>query len=282
MKRARPLLGTYVEIEARGLPEAALERAIDAAFNAVELVQRLMSFHDPASDLSMLNRRATSEPIEVHPWTAKVLRWALSIYWSTDGWFDCAIGGELVNWQLLPDHGFGRADRGNLSALRMLPNNRVFFTSRIALDLGGIAKGFAVDRAITILRRHGVRAATINAGGDLRVIGREAHPIYLRDPADPVRISLVGFLRNGAIATSSAAATLTTSGGRKVSALVTKARSPLVDRTNYSVIARTCLVADALTKVIAQVKRTDASYFERFGAIALISGAKTVVKLQRA
>src|SRR5215470_2657618 len=85
MRRARALLGTLVEIAAEGLPDSSLDRAVDAAFSAVELVHKLMSFHDPDSDLSRLNRRAAIEPVEVHPWTARVIRRALALFHATDG-----------------------------------------------------------------------------------------------------------------------------------------------------------------------------------------------------
>lgn len=271
MKRARPLLGTYVEIEAGGLAAAAAESAIGAAFAAVEFVQRLMSFHDAGSELSKLNRYAFVEAVPVHSWTAKVIRQALAIHRITDGLFDCAVGHELFRWQLLPfDRSATSVESGSLMAVRVLPGNRISYSAKIALDLGGIAKGFAVDCAIAVLRRHGVPHAIVNAGGDMRVVGNEEHPIYLRDPVDPRQISLAGMLRNGAIATSSAAATLKTWCGRSVSTLVAKDRKPITDRTSYSVVANTCHIADALTKVLAQVRRTDSPYFDRFGARALI------------
>jgi thiamine biosynthesis lipoprotein ApbE len=56
MRSARPLLGTFVEVEAIGAAELAVERAVALAFDAIERVHRLMSFHDPDSDLSRLNR----------------------------------------------------------------------------------------------------------------------------------------------------------------------------------------------------------------------------------
>ena len=78
MRRARPLLGTYVEIEANGA--ADLERAVSAAFEAVARVHRLMSFHDAGSDVSRLNRRAACEPVSVDRWTATVLRQARRVF----------------------------------------------------------------------------------------------------------------------------------------------------------------------------------------------------------
>jgi thiamine biosynthesis lipoprotein len=272
MRRARPLLGTLVEIATEGLPDSSLDRAVNAAFSAVELVHKLMSFHDPDSDLSRLNRRAAIEPVEVHPWTAGVIRRALALFHATNGLFDCAIGAELLRWGLLPDHGLAGARSGKLSAVRLVSKNGIVFDAPVAIDLGGIAKGFAVDRAVAALRRHGVSTAVVNAGGDLRGCGQMAHPIHIRDPLDPSVLRYVGSLRNGAIATSSAAETLGVVRNRKVSALVSATtREPLIDCNAYSVIAPTCVVADALTKVLAQVKRTDTPCFARLGATGLIT-----------
>ncbi len=208
MRRARPLLGTLVEIAAEGLPDSSLDRAVNAAFSAVELVHKLMSFHDPDSDLSRLNRHAAIEPVEVHPWTAGVIRRALALFHATDGLFDCAIGAELMRWELLPDHGLAAARSGKLSAVRLVSKHSIVFDAPVAIDLGGIAKGFAVDRAVAVLRRHGVPTAVVNAGGDLRGFGQTAYPIHIRDPLDPSVLQPAGSLRNGAIATSSAAETL--------------------------------------------------------------------------
>lgn len=270
MRRARPLLGTYVHIEAWGLPDRDLERAVAAAFRAVERVQRLMSFHEPGSDLSRLNREAARSPVRVHPWTFAVLRRAQRLFRASDSLFDCAIGHRLQRWGLLPG-GAGEILHGRFSAVRLLPNHQVTFTSPVVLDLGGIAKGFAVDCAIADLRRRGVRNALVNAGGDLRVMGEAAHPMYVRNPVRAERLTPVGLLQNGAVATSSPWATRVRILGGDVSALVEPASGKaIVDRCSYSVIAPTCVVADALTKVLAQVKRADAPIFARFGAAALV------------
>jgi len=271
MRRARPLLGTFVEIEADGLSDSALDRAMNAAFAAVGLVHFLMSFHEPDSDLSRLNRSAASEPVAVHPWTASLLRRARLLFQATDGLFDCAVGHDLARLGLLPAYDLGPAEAGDFSAIKFLPDNRFAFAARIALDLGGIAKGFAVDRAIAVLRAHGVREALVNAGGDMRLMGQTAQPIYIRHPNETEQLLLAGTLQNGAIATSSPVATINVVDGRAASALISvPTRTRIVERCSYSVVAPTCVVADALTKVLAQVGRTDAPYFERFGASAII------------
>lgn len=257
MKRLRPLLGTCVEIEVEGLEASRATSAIERAFAAVELVHRLMSAHCPDSDLSRINRDAWREAVVVHPWTLKTLRWAIVIHTATNGLFDCAVGHELGRYGLVAGCGFDTAKQGSLADLGIARDGSVRLARSVALDLGGTAKGFAVDRAIATLRISGARWARVNAGGDLRVIGDEPQPIHVRDAADPRWLRLSGFLANGAIATSGTDA-----------AIDVATRRPIGDGRTWSVIAPRCVVADALTKVVAQTGRTEAPWLARFGATA--------------
>ncbi len=277
MRRARPLLGTYVAIEANGCSDPVLERALNAAFEAVARVHRLMSFHDAGSDVARLNRRAAGEPVSVDRWTVTVLRQARRIFEATDGLFDCAVGHELMQRGVLPSRDLDHVERGTFSAVELLPDNRVRFSARIAIDLGGIAKGFAVDRAIATLRGHGVRDAVVNAGGDMRVMGEAARPIHVRCPTDHRRLVPAGLLQNGAVATSSSMATVA-KGGAPLTAQSGSMRSgaSCTDAKAYSVVAPTCLLADALTKVLVQVGDIHADYFGYFGACAFITPAAAV------
>lgn len=274
MRRARPLLGTYVVIEANGCADPVLERAVNAAFETVARVHRLMSFHEVGSDVARLNRLAAHQPISVDRWTAAVLRQARRIFEATDGLFDCAVGHELMQRGGLPTQDLDHVEPGSFSAVELLPANRVRFSSGIAIDLGGIAKGFAVDRAIATLRGHGVREAVVNAGGDLRVIGKTARPIHVRCPTDEHCLVLAGHLQNGAVATSSTMATIA-KGGAPIAAHAGSMRyeASRTDPKAYSVVAPTCLLADALTKVLVQVGDIHADYFGYFGARAFITSA---------
>ncbi len=257
MKRLKPLLGTWVGIEVEDLAASRAASAIERAFAAVELVHRLMSVQRPDSDLSRINRHAWRSPVTVHPWTLKTLRWALLVHAATDGLFDCAVGHELGRHGLVAGCSFDRAAPGSLADVEITCDGAVRLGRRIALDFGGIAKGFAVDRAIAVLRAEGVRRASVNAGGDLRVMGDAAQPVHVRDPADPHLLHLAGFLANGAIATSGTD-----------TAIDIATRQPVGDGRTWSVIAPRCIVADALTKVVAQTGRTQAPWLTRFGATA--------------
>ena len=92
IRRCRPYLGTFVEIGAEGADPAAVERGIDAAFAAVARVHRLMSFHDPRSDVSRINREAFPKAVTVDPWTWQVLKTAQELARESSGAFDIAVG----------------------------------------------------------------------------------------------------------------------------------------------------------------------------------------------
>lgn len=272
MRRARPLLGTYVEIDASGSVEPVLERAVNAAFEAVTRVHRLMSFRDAGSDVARLNRRAAFERVSVDRWTATVLRQARRLFEATHGLFDCAVGHELMQRGSLPSQDLDHVVSGPFSAVELLPDNRVRFSAKIAIDLGGIAKGFAVDRAIATLRGHGVREAVVNAGGDMRVMGDTGRPIYVRCPTDDHCLVPAGLLQNGALATSGSMATVARDHARLAGpSASTQSGATGIDRNAYSVVAPTCLLADALTKVLVQVGDIHADYFRQFGACAFIT-----------
>jgi thiamine biosynthesis lipoprotein len=277
MRRARPLLGTYVEIEANGRADPVVEQAVNAAFEAVARVHCLMSFHEAGSDVSRLNRSAADEPVSVDRWTATVLRQASRLFEATNGLFDCAVGHELMQRGSLPSRDLDRVERGTFSAVELLPDSCVRLSARIAIDLGGIAKGFAVDRAIATLRGHGVREAVVNAGGDMRVMGQAAWPIHVRCPTDYPCLVPAGLLQNGAVATSSAMATVAKGRARLAGqSRLMRSGAPCIDRKAYSVVAPTCLLADALTKVLVQVGDIHADYFGYFGACAFITSAAAV------
>jgi len=284
MRRARPLLGTFVEIEAQGTADAiaagALEQAVSAAFAAVALVHRLMSFHEPDSDLSRLNRSAATEPVAVHPWTAAVLRRARRLFHATAGLFDCAVGHDLARLGLLPAHDFGPGEAGDFSAVEFLPGNRFAFAARIALDLGGIAKGFAVDRAIAVLRAHGVREALVNAGGDLAAFGPATETVHIRHPLDPRRLMCGIEIDAQALASSGNRFDPFRSANLSGPAVIDPRTRQAVRRFAAATVrAPSCLIADALTKVVIAEGPAAADLLDHYRAGALVISAAGDVEM---
>src|SRR5262245_49914085 len=109
IRRARPLLGTFVEIAAVGSDRSELDAAVEAAFAAIAKVHRLMSFHEPASDVSRLNRAAAMRPVRVEAWTWDVIAAAVDLNRRSHGAFDIAVAPLLQDAGLLPSTAADRA-----------------------------------------------------------------------------------------------------------------------------------------------------------------------------
>jgi thiamine biosynthesis lipoprotein len=256
VRRARPLLGTIVDIRAAGpLAEKTLHSAIDAAFAAVERVQCLMSYHDPASELSRVNRKAASREQQIDDQTYEVLEAALRFAALSNGAFDPCIGERLEKWGYLPQS----APSGDMSVtlggswrdVYLTDRSRVRFGRPVRLDLGGIAKGYAVDRAIQALQRAGVEKILVNAGGDMRICGDWEQRIGLRAAHSPNLNADTLTLANAALATSAAYYSRRRLPGGEVSALLDpRSAIPYTDNGSVTVRAADCMSADALTKVV--------------------------------
>lgn len=250
IRRCRPLLGTFVEIAAHGASSAATQRAMDAAFSAVQRVEELMSAHEPTSELSRLNREAARREVTVSVETFTVLQRGLRLAEESDGAFDFTIAPLLARWGMLPAR-LRRPRRGNWRDIKLSDDRRVFFLTPLALDLGGIAKGFAVDLAIQVLRDEHVSSALVNAGGDLRVFGPHAQRVHLRHPDNGAVLLRSVELRDGALATSSPCFSRMARHGKTFSHLVdTRTRNAIIAARSVTVRAPECWLADALTKVV--------------------------------
>jgi thiamine biosynthesis lipoprotein len=140
---------------------------------------------------------------------------------------------------------------GSWRDVLLLRGRKVYFLQPLALDLSGIAKGFAVDKAIEMLWKHDVSAAVVNAGGDLRVLGKKPSLIHLRHPKHPQLFAHKIQVRNGALATSSPCFTEKNWRGQRISHLVDSVRRTAVaGAVSVTVRAQECWLADALTKVV--------------------------------
>lgn len=266
--RARPLLGTYVSIRVDGLSPAQAHRAVDLAFAEVEQVQRLMSFHDPASDLSRINREAARRPVTVHRQTWQVLARALRIARLSGGRFDPCVAPRMVALGLLPPPEAAPVDpQADWHDVQLLAGHRVRLHRPAWLDLGGIAKGYAVDRALARLRACGAPATCVNAGGDLRLHGPDEQAVAI--DGDDAAVRPVILLRNAALATSATG----TGGSRgRVSGRPLDGRGAreLAPGWRVSVVAPQAWLADALTKVVLADPEADAAMLRRFGAQAFV------------
>jgi thiamine biosynthesis lipoprotein len=274
LQRARPLLGTLVEIAAGGAPADTAQTAISAAFARIEDIHAKMSWHDPDSELSRLNRAAHLGWLDISTDLAAVLQSALDLAHHSDGLFDPTVAPLLCETGHLPRH--PDAPANPVTAVWQaieLEAGRVRFTQPLAIDLGGIAKGYAVDAALAVLAEAGLESARVNAGGDLARFGPQPEAIRVRHPHHPAHTLHLLDLQNGAVATSAGYYQTRYHGDQRVSPLRhPKTRASLCLDDSITVVASTCMLADALTKVVAADPAGAPARLRAFGAQALYLG----------
>jgi thiamine biosynthesis lipoprotein len=184
VSRLRVALGTFVAIETEAAGEDIAVRAIDGAFEAIRLVERLMH-PTRGTDLAALSDCAPGTKLSLHPWTWRLLELCARLHRASRGRFDPCLS----------------TAPGRFADLKLLEPCRVTAHVRMHVDLGGIAKGYAVDRALDALRKAGCEGGLVNAGGDLAVFGPKEYTITCAGAAGDARIVR---LREGALATSDA------------------------------------------------------------------------------
>ena len=193
MKREEAIMGTAIAVELWGETAAAGEAAIDAVMAEMHRIDRTMSPHKDDSELTRINRGAAAAPVRLSDEMTSLLTRAESFARLTGGAFDItyAAVGQLYDYRAgtkpTPE-ALARACRAvgwRLLALDRGARTVRFTRPGMRIDLGGFAKGYAVDNAARILRALGIRHAMVSAGGDSRVIGdKRGRPwtIGIRDP----------------------------------------------------------------------------------------------------
>ena len=161
--RLRPLLGTFVAVEAEAPAEGPVAEALEAAYAAICRVDELMHPRRAGSDLARLAAAAPGTPVAVDSWTHEILTLAAALGRETRGSFDPCLPSAP----------------GRMADVEIC-SGEIVCHRQVALDLGGIAKGFAVDRAVEAMRACGCEAGLVNAGGDLRVFGPTARTLTLK------------------------------------------------------------------------------------------------------
>ena len=273
-RQAQLWLGTIVEIFAAAGSQRTLDAGVAAAFAAIARVHRALSVHDAESELSRVNRHAYAQPQPIGEDLRQVLACALDVAERSDGAFDPSVGSAVAALGFLPAQPPTDPDASWRDI--HLTGDGVRFARPLALDFGGIAKGYAVDCAVDALREHGVHGGSVNAGGDLRVFGPDAEPIHVRTGGPQgVTLPLVE-IADGAVATSAYGGHRKRVDGRWATPLVDPRSSlPIMSTRTVSVVAATCMVADALTKVVALRGRAASAALRAYGASATVLSPAT-------
>lgn len=249
-------------IVAYGPDAQALPRIIEAAFDEVDRIDRLMSHYRPESPLSRLNRDAGLGPVVVEPELFDFIALCLRHSRESDGAFDITVGPLMKAWGFfqgegrVPDDHEVRELRSRIGHAHVVmdPARKTVRFDRpgVELDLGGIAKGYAVDRVVSLLRQHEVGAALVSAGGSTLFglgapPGRPGWDVSVEDPTDPRRIAWTVRLKNRSLSVSGSAFKSFERDGVKYSHIMDpRTGRPVPDMLSVAVLAETGTAGDAL------------------------------------
>jgi thiamine biosynthesis lipoprotein len=262
VRRTIPVMGTVAEIAVRHRDERWAQRAIDGALAELRRVDHTMTRFTDDSDIGRLNGLAGRSWVAVGDDTAEVLVAALAWADASQGRFDPCLGRVSELWHVGTRHAppsdaeLLRAEPGN--HFRSLEIDRSGSVSRvsldhggIAVDLGGIAKGYGVDLAARALRAQGIFHALVNVGGDLVALGVDENdepwrvgvrsPDHLEDVVEVLHVS------DSAVATSGDYLQFFQYGGRRYHHLLDPVTGEprTTAMRSITVEASTCMAADA-------------------------------------
>lgn len=267
VRRQVPMMGTIADVAVVHSDHRYAQGAIDAALSELALVERTMSRFRDDSDVGRANLVAAAAPVEVSEGTAIVL--AEALHWAdvSEGAFDPCLARAVALWDVgsrtapPPEAAYRRyAGRGLHRALELDRSGghaRVLFhEADIGIDLGGIAKGYGVDRAVEALRAWGISDALVNVGGDLYVLGvsedGDAWKVGVRHPKNPSGLTTTIRLTDRAVATSGDYEQFFDRDGRRYHHILDPATGEPRHSASHSVtvVADTCMKADAAATTV--------------------------------
>jgi len=262
---SRLSMACVYSIEAYGPDRAALPRIVDEAFDEVDRIDRLMSHYKPDSAVSRVNREAARHPVTVEPELFDFIMEAMRYNHESDGAFDITVGPLMKAWGFFEGEGRVPTD-DELAAARqhvggahvmLNPTARTigFDASGVELDLGGIAKGYAFDRVVRLLRQRAVAAALISAGGSTIYAlgappGRNGWDVAIEDPVDPRKTALTMQLEDRALSVAGTSVKWFEAGGVRYSHIMDpRTGRPVQGLLSVAVLANSGTEGDALDDV---------------------------------
>ena len=279
-QRTVPLMGTLADLVVVHRDPRYGHAAIDAALGRLREVERVMTRFRDDSDVGRANLNAAEDAVLVTRETATVL--AASLAWAerTDGAFDPALGRAMALWdvehrQAPPPEATvarlaGRRPYRGLDFSTWRGHAAVRFAEReMAIDLGGIAKGYGVDQAVAELRAWGIRHAMVNVGGDLYAMGRSENgdpwQVGVRSPDRADELVASFELEDAAVATSGDYLRYFDYGGRRYHHLIDpETGAPRVSAArSLTVKAADCMTADAAATACFGVQGVSSAYWLR-------------------
>lgn len=266
VERVRVAMGSELRLTAASVDEATAVAAFDAVFGEVDRLESLMSVWREGSDIQRLNAAAGIEPVVVSPEVREVLEIARQVSEETGGVFDITFGALTGLWKFDHDQDNVVPDHAEVQRQLSFVNYRNLIVDAAAgtaflerkgmrVHLGGVGKGYAVDRAARLLRERGLRDFMIQAGGDLYVGGKHAArpwTLGIRDPRGPVDRSFATIeLSDGTLSTSGDYERFFMKDGRRYHHILDlRTGEPARLCRSVTLVTARAVLADALAKAV--------------------------------
>lgn len=274
----RMVMGTFVHVKAVSKEADTADRCVEIAFEQIEKVDDLMSDYRSDSEISKVNLNAFDRPVKVSKPTFEVLQRSLEFSRFSDGAFDITVGPLVELWRSAAeansppnDAEIGKAHaKVGYEKLLLDPNEMtVWFTvNGMKLDLGGIAKGYAIDKAIEAMQAAGAVGGMVDIGGDIRCFGlprqgkdnwliglQNPLPIEAEEPNDAVgaeQVLLILKLTDAAIATSGHYRRFVLIDGKKHSHIMdSRTGAGAEGLSSATIISTDATSADALATIVS-------------------------------
>jgi FAD:protein FMN transferase len=261
-----PHMGTLFRIKLYAASEQQAAAAFRAAFARIQALDETLSDYNPNSELMQLCRRPPSQPVQLSADLFRVLDASQKLSRASSGAFDVTEAPVIRLWRearktkQLPDPTTLReaATRCGFEKLSLDPAQHTATLARsgMLLDLGGIAKGYAADEALTVLRAQGIRSALVAASGDIAVSDAPPGEHGWKIGVDSIDLPQANFTRvlnvaNAAVSTSGDTEQFVEINGQRYSHIIDpKTHQALTRRLSVTVAAPTGIAADSLATAL--------------------------------
>ncbi len=215
VKRAQMHMGTLVSITAVAPTKEMAHASIAAGFHEIKRLEQLLSTWIPTSELSQVNAVAGQQPVVVSPDTLDLILRALDMAGLTEGGFNIAVGPAIEVWsvterQTIPTRTELQSLRPlvDWSAIEINRQARTIFLPKpgMRIDVGGIGKGYAADRAADVMKKAGAQGGVVALSGDIKTFGdlpgMQGFPVGIRHPRQDGALIATIDLKNEAISTA--------------------------------------------------------------------------------
>jgi len=299
--RKKYAMGTVFEMVVYDASPAHASTAIDQAFDAIARLDHLMSNYEPNSELTKLNSSAKLHSQMVSADLYRVIEQSLEYSHISGGRFDVTVGPLVDLWKAAilgnaapspAQQVAARACIGYEKIHLVAPDQVAFDSGCLRIDLGGIGKGYAVDRAAEILQATGIKTALIDAGGSTIYAlgsppGRTGWLVHMRDPSQQIDPTIV--MSDESLSTSEQtppSLLATTFAGHIIDP---ESGVPLKTHFAVSVVARTATASDALStallllgpvagqRILAKIDDAAAIWIAPEGELCTVSTGPTIV-----